>query len=392
MPHAPGLFVTGAIALSLTGCRNMPSPALDETLTSSPSAETVVASGNAQVFVLELSLPKGVTLMDAKEADERTAKRAVAALDLEVTEKKIALGLVEEHAWSRHTMTLSEEGYRNLLKRGGRVAPGGLKREVSRGGEGGKTVEYVSYTGTFETPSEGRYEKVGRPRAEAAAYWKSTLDTQRATLAALGPEPRKKKAAPYEVRARWRYVTFDPPPRSLEDAQLQGGASTGAIGACMNEATKRRAVYLRGFGAPGVDPGKFTPAQLAAGVGLPDAVIRIASIVERDPWTVERPTAGRLMLRLEKSCPARVVRVDDTVVVSNGSGIIAVPQREAHSWYELRDATCLKDPTTMREVFGPAPAPIPGNEVRNNPVEFWISQHKAELERLERKQFKLALP
>ncbi len=392
-------FLATALAVSLAGCRGTP-PTLEQAVaqyagspTPNRATEAVVASGTARVFVLELSLPTGVTLVDATEADDRAEKRSAAALDLEVTETKIALGLVEAPAWSRSTETFTEEGYQNLLKQGGRVAPGSkLKREVSLGNEGGRTVEHVSYTGTFESPSDARFEKVGRPRAEAAAYWKPMLDEQRATLAALAPAPAKSRSAPYEMRARWRYVTFDSPPASMEDAALYTATAAGPCVACMNAATKHDAVFLYGFGAAGVDPGKFTPAQLAAGVALTDAKISIGSIVERDRLTVARPSAARLTLRLEKSCPARVVRIDDTLVVDNGSGVIAVPRTDAVFWHELRDATCAKNPTTVRDVVGPAPPPIPAGVTRNNPAEFWISQHKAELARLERHEFKLAPP
>lgn len=340
------------------------------------------------MFVLELSLPKGMTYLDATEADEKTEKRAAAALALEVTEKKIALGLVEGPVWERHEMRISEARYKELLARGARVSRDvALKREVSRGSGG----DHVTYIGTFEIPSDGSFEQVGRPRAEAAAFWKPMLDQQRATLAALAPAPAVKPATPYEVRARWRYVVFDPPPPSLEGVDLSGTGPEGTCVACLNEAKKRGAIFLWTLGAPGVDLSTRTADDLWRGVALHEASITIGTIFDKVARTVRRPTAGRLSLRQEASCPARVVRLEQTLLVGNGSGVIAVPDYQERVWHELRDATCAIEPTRTEEIFGPAP-PVPEGIVQTSPARFWISQHEAELARLARKQFKLSLP
>ena len=84
------------------------------------------------------------------------------------------------------------------------------------------------------------------------------------------------------------------------------------------------------------------------------------------------------------------MRVEDTLVIHKGSGVIAVPHREAQTWHELRDATCVGTVDPVHEVFGPS-RPLPPDTMKN-PARFWIEQHRAELARLKRGDFKQALP
>jgi hypothetical protein len=90
------------------------------------------------------------------------------------------------------------------------------------------------------------------------------------------------------------------------------------------------------------------------------------------------------------SCPARVVRVDDTVVVGKGADVIAVPYRDAQTWHELRDAACVVMVDLKHEAFGPS-QPLPPDTAKSS-ARFWIGEHRAELARLKRGDFKQALP
>jgi hypothetical protein len=82
-----------------------------------PAVTTPVADVTANVFVLELSLPEGLSRADAEAAETRALQREAAELALKITETKIGLGLVEKTRWSRKTMTLSEEAFQGLARR-----------------------------------------------------------------------------------------------------------------------------------------------------------------------------------------------------------------------------------------------------------------------------------
>ena len=84
------------------------------------------------------------------------------------------------------------------------------------------------------------------------------------------------------------------------------------------------------------------------------------------------------------------MRVEDTLVIDKGSAVIAVPHREAQTWHELRDAACVAAVDLVHEVFGPS-RPLPSDTAKN-PARFWIEQHRAELARLERGEFKQTPP
>jgi hypothetical protein len=81
--------------------------------------------------------------------------------------------------------------------------------------------------------------------------------------------------------------------------------------------------------------------------------------------------------------------MEGTLVIDKGSDVIAVPHREAQTWHELRDAACVGTVGPVHEVIGPSRPLLP--DTGKNPARFWIEQHRAEIARLERGEFKQAL-
>jgi len=356
-----------------------------------PAVTTPVADVTASVFVLELSLPAGVSRADAEAAETRALQREAAELALKVTETKVELGLIEQTRWSRGTMTLTEEGLQGLARRGSRVVPGTeIRRSTSRrAGPNGQSVDSHSYTVTVESPT-GRYEVAGRPRAEAEKFWAPALQSQRATLAAL-PPPESARPGRLELRERWRYVTVLPPVPQLEGVRLHSNTRDGQFcRACADKALKRRALYLSSLGTPGVDLATLPSGALDAGIEPEGPQVIFGGTDQADPIRVERPSDGRLTLRRAASCPGRIVRVEDTVIIHWGSDVIRWPRREDQTWHELRDAECIGPAGPLHETFGPSRW-IPPNTVKQ-PARFWIEQHRAELARLERGELKQALP
>jgi hypothetical protein len=288
-------------------------------------------------------------------------------------------------------MTLTEEGFQGLGRRGSRVAPGTeIRRSTTRGaGSNGQPVETHSYTVTVESPT-GRYEEAGRPRAEAEKFWAPALAEQRAALAAL-PPPEDRPPGRLELRERWRYVTVSPPVPQLEEVAFHTLTRFREVcRACAEKARERQALFLRSLGSPGVEAAALPKGALDGGIEIEEHEVVFGGADEADPTRVERPSSGRLTLRQTASCPARVVRVDDTVVVGTSADVIAVPYRDAQTWHELRDAACVVMVDLKHEVFGPS-QPLPRDTVKD-PARFWIGQHRAELARLERREFKPALP
>jgi len=355
-----------------------------------PAVITPVADVTATVFVLELFLPEGLSRADAEAAQTRALLREAAELALKVTETKVAMGLVETTQWSRRTMTLTEEGYQGLGRRGSRVVPGTeVRRSTTRGSDrNGQPVETHSYTVTVESPM-GRYEVAGRPRAEAETFWAPALKEQRAALATL-PPPEARPPGRIEVRERWRYVTVSPVPE-LEDIRFHTTTRDGQFcRACADIARKRHALYLSSLGTAGVDPATLPSGALDAGIEVAGHEVVFGGADQAEPVHVGRPSDGRLTLRRVASCPAHVVRVEDTPIIDRGSDVIAFPRREDQTWHELRDAACIATADPAHEVFGPARA-IP-TDTAKNPARFWIEQHRAELARLQRGEIKQALP
>ncbi|MFZ5439204.1 MAG: hypothetical protein ACOZQL_04305 [Myxococcota bacterium] len=202
----------------------------------------------------------------------------------------------------------------------------------------------------------------GRPAASPAALeeaWASTLVEQRATLAALEAAPAK-EGRQVEVTERLRFVVLWPRVPALED---QGLEPVEACGACINEAHRSRAFFLRSFGHAGVELSALTEAQLKAGVPL-EGRVSIGSVGERDTRSLELPPGARATLTLVASCPARVVQRTETLTVGMGSGVIAVPRREERSWTELRDAPCVTSAETVDEVLRPLPPAQPSDGQR----------------------------
>jgi hypothetical protein len=301
-----------------------------------PAVTTRVADVTANVFVLELSLPEGLSRADAEAAETRAVLREAAELALKVTETKIALGLVEKSQGRR-----------------------------------------------------GRYEVAGLPRAQAERFWAPALEAQRAALLAL-PPPESPRPGRLEVRERWRYVTVPPVPQ-LEEVRLYTTTRDGQFClACANIARKRHALYLSSLGTPGVDPAALPPGALDAGIEIAGREVIFGSTNQDTPLRVGRPSDGRLTLRQVARCPARIVRVEDTPIIHWGSDVIAWPHREDQTWHELRDAACVGTDDATHEVFGPS-RPLPPDTAKN-PARFWIEQHRAELARLERGEFKPPLP
>jgi hypothetical protein len=249
-------------------------------------------------------------------------------------------------------------------------------------------VETHSYTVTVESPA-GRYEVVGRPRAEAERYWAPALEAQRAALAAL-PPPEDRPPARLELRERWRYVTVSPPVPQLEEVAFHTLTRFREVCvACAEKARERQALFLRSLGSPGVDAATLSKAALDAGIEIEGPEIAFSGADEAEFTRIERLPSGRLTLRQVASCRARVVRVEDTVVVGKSADVIAVPYRDAQTWHELR-GECVDARGQRHEVFGPS-RPLPPDTVKK-PARFWIEQHRAELARLERGEFKQTLP
>lgn len=356
-----------------------------------PAVTTPVAEVTADVFVLELLLPEGVSRADAEAAETRALLREAAELKLKVTETKVKMGLIEAPKWVRKTVTLSEEAFRGLGRKGSRLVPGTeVQRTTVRGANArGEPVDTYSYTVTVESPI-GRSEVAGRPRAEAEKYWAPALYEQRAALAAL-PPPDKRPSGPLEVRERWRYVTVSLPAPLFEERRLHTKTKDGQhCMPCSDAARKRNALYLSSLGTAGVDPDAVRPGALDAGIEVEGHEVVFGGADRVDPIRVERPSTGRITLRRVASCPARIVRVEDTVVVGWGADVIRVPYREEQMWHELRDAACAVTSDPAHEAFGPS-APLE-RDIAEDPARFWIEQHRAELARLERGELKQALP
>jgi hypothetical protein len=357
-----------------------------------PAVTTPVADVTANVFVLELWLPEGLSRADAEAAETRALQREAAELALKVTETKVEMGLVEKTRWSRKTMTFTEEGFQGLARRGSRVVPGTeIRRSTSRAtGRDGQPVETHSYTVTVESPT-GRYEEAGRPRAEAEKFWAPALKEQRAALAAL-PPPEHRPPGRLELRERWRYITVSQPVPQLEGVAFHTLTRFRQVcGACAEKARERQALFLRSLGSPGVEAAALPKGALDGGIQIEEPEVVFCGADEADPTRVERPSSARLTLRRMASCPARVVRVEDTVVIGHSADVIAVPYRDAQTWHELRDAACVGAGDPAHEVFGPS-RPLPADDAVQNPARFWIGEHRAELARLERGEFKQPLP
>ena len=124
VPAVPGGALLFAVALGVAGCGCRAGPGNGTGARGAslggfgPAVTTPVADVTANVFVLELSLPEGLSRADAEAAETRALQREVAELALKVTETKVELGLVEKTRWNRRTMTLTEEGFQGFRSAG----------------------------------------------------------------------------------------------------------------------------------------------------------------------------------------------------------------------------------------------------------------------------------
>jgi hypothetical protein len=225
---------------------------------------------------------------------------------------------------------------------------------------------------------------------EAEEFWAPALKEQRASLAAL-PPPESRPPGRLEVRERWRYVAVFPPVPQLEEVRLYSKTRDGQFcRACAEKAHKRNALYLSSLGTPGVDPATLPAGALDAGIELEAREVVFGGTDQDNPIRVGRPSDGRLTLRRAASCAARIVRVEDTPIIHWGSDVIAFPRREDQTWHELRDAACAGTVDPAHEVFGPS-RPLPPDTAKN-PARFWVDEHRAELARLERGEFRQPPP
>ncbi len=293
-------------------------------------------AGTANVFVIEVSLPAGLTQAEQDALDDRRLRREVAALELQVSERKQAKGLVVRERWSSQ-----EVGFPASELPKHRLAPdAGVIHETI---DGQPWVRATILRGPFEE------EVGGLPAEEVAAAWAPVLERQRAVVAAIDAEPVE-APRPLEVSQRIRFVTLYPPAPMIEESGFSG---VDACSACLQAAARHHAVFVRSFGFLPFQPRAVTRAQLEAGLVVSGSV-SFGSVAEASSSSVDMPSSGRVVVRLEKSCPATVVQLSDTVTVGNGSGVIAVPVREERSWTELRDATCAGTGETQREVVAPS--------------------------------------
>lgn len=184
--------------------------------------------------------------------------------------------------------------------------------------------------------------------AERQGAQSSALQALRDELAALDETPKRAAAEGLEVREQLEFVVLYPQVPMIEE---RGFSSDPTCAACLDAAARHRAIPLRSFGSPGLDLRTVDRASLEAGVRLTGA-ISVGSIEESNTASVHVPSQGKAVLKLVRSCPAKVVRVDDTLTVGTGSGVIAVPRREERSWHELREAGCVTSGRLRRVTRG----------------------------------------
>jgi len=121
---------------------------------------------------------------------------------------------------------------------------------------------------------------------------------------------------------------------------------------CRSEAARHHAVLLSSFGWSPFNLQTVTHEQLVAGVDLSGSVT-VRSPGDTESVNIVAPPEGSTRLRLVESCAATVALLNGSVSTGNGSGVIAVPQHEERSWYELRGATCGNGAITTTQKVGP---------------------------------------
>ncbi len=137
---------------------------------------------------------------------------------------------------------------------------------------------------------------------------------------------------------------------------FEDSLSGGDCQPCRTEAARHHAVLLSSFGWSPLNLQTVTREQLVAGVELSGGVT-VRSPGDRDGVSITAPPEGSTRMLLVESCPATVAWLNGSVRTGNGSGVIAVPQHEERSWYELRGATCGNGAVTTSQKVGPEFAP-----------------------------------
>lgn len=333
LPSVVASFLTGCCCCGGGGpARTDDAPWRKATETARGARTSPLTAGTANVWVLEVSLPRGADAKQEAADDVERAQHELAELEVAVLEARIRKGVSE---------------------------------------------------GPRPFPSMPGPEVVST-REAAATYWKDALAERKALLAARPPlPPRDDAPPPLELRQRVEFVTVFPPVPAVEESGFHTLAPNDACAACLGQASQRHVIFLRSFGSPGLDVSAVTAEALRAGVDLPGPELVFHPACERDDRKLALPKGAKAHLRLKESCPANVVRIDDRVVVDTGGGVIAVPKYGDMFWHELRDAPCVKNTSTVTENFG-TPLPVEDPSVHHSrPMVFqWVKEKREELERL----------
>ncbi|PZR08407.1 MAG: hypothetical protein DI536_24830 [Archangium gephyra] len=170
------------------------------------------------------------------------------------------------------------------------------------------------------------------------------LDTP---LQELPPEPPKRAM---RTAYTLRFSTIFPEVRTLS---ASGAFNDARCHQCIRAA---RGLYVSSFGSVPIDLQTVTREDLLAGVRVTGRG-SIESIATDSQTEFDLPPEGQVQLRLVESCPAKLVKVTDSIKVSNGDGVIAVPRYEERSWFELRGATCVGSGGVDRKDIGPVVQP-----------------------------------
>lgn len=165
-------------------------------------------------------------------------------------------------------------------------------------------------------------------------------------VGALQTPPPAQPSRPMRTAYTLRFTTIFPQVSMLA---YGGDMSDSRCDLCQRRA---KGFYVNSFGDVPVDLQTVTREDLRAGA----RVLRggsVESIGADSRADFELPAEGQVQLRLVESCPAQLVKVTDSIKVSNGDGVIAVPKYEDRSWFELRGATCVTSSGTERNDVGP---------------------------------------
>lgn len=146
-----------------------------------------------------------------------------------------------------------------------------------------------------------------------------------------------------EVRARVRFTVIHPAPGQLRE-MLNDDCR-----ACDARAQHR----LRSFGSTPFDLQSVTAEQLNAGVEVKQSA-SFELIFSGERIDLPISPAGRAVVKLVESCPAKVEVVTRDVTVGQFSGIMTINKTAPRSWVELREATCATE-SSLSVIGGPIP-------------------------------------